>query len=277
MGARKKVERPLRFRGTPVSLTGVVPDRTDPEVDVEVGYRPVGSKDEVEVAVSYDPDPRIVRLSLPARVAPGTYQGVLRLGDDERPVELEVEAAPALRVVPEQLRFEVHPGDLVGADLTLLNVGNVPVRLRTTQVFGSFMEGGVERALHQAYISSPEKEGRSRVDVLTDNLARAHPDLIRMKIREGSGDVEPGEMRELAVTLEIPADVQRGKMYRGNWEVANLVFPVTYTVLDDGKEEPEGDDGTVAVRDDDTATVEKPAKKATSKTTRKTTSKKKKS
>lgn len=242
MAGRKKGAAPLRFRGIPASMTGVVPDRKDPAQGARVAWVPPGSKKPVEAVVSVDPDPRILRVTLPDDVDPGTYDATLYLGDDEeREVALEVEASPRLRVVPEQLRLEAHPGDMVGADLVLLNTGNVPVRLRKTQAFGVFMEGGVERALHLGYIDRLEGE-RKRVDVIADNLARAHPGLVKMKIQEGAGEVASGELRELAVTFDVPGGVEAGRTYRGNWELANLVFPVTIRVVgDEGDEEPDVD------------------------------------
>lgn len=244
MAGRKKGSRPLRFRGVPASMTGVVPDREDPGQEVRVSYLPPDSKEPVEALVSVDSDPRILRVTLPDHVGPGTYDGTLVLGEEERAVELEVEAAPGLRVVPEQLRIQAHPGEMVGADLVLLNTGNVSVRVRKTQAFGVFMAGGVERALHLGYIDRLEGE-RKRVDVIADNLARAHPGLVKMKIQEGAGEVAAGGLQELAVTFDVPAGVEPGRTYRGNWELANLVYPVTIAVLgddgDNGADEPDVD------------------------------------
>ncbi len=240
MAAKSRTTKPLRFRGVPASLTGVVPDRDDAEQEVRVSYRPSGSKEARDVMVLGDSDPRIVRLTLPDDVEPGTYEGTVMLGDEERDARLEVEAAPGLRVVPEQLRVQAHPGDLVGADLTLINTGNVPVQVRRTQVFGVFMEGGVERALHLGYVDK-QKGDRRRVDVIADNLAQAHPGLVKMKISRGYGKVGAGELRELEVTLDIPSSVKAGRTYRGNWELANLVYPVTITVSAKAEEEPDED------------------------------------
>ena len=260
---------PIRFRGVPASLTAVVAGGVDPLSDpvlVLKGYPKKGGSTEVPVQV--DLDPRILRMSLPADVAPGAYEAVLRVasangappevekpkgsgtarkaeakakasikagdpegeaGETELPARVEVDAAPALRVIPEQLRLRAHPGDLVGTDLTLLNQGNVPVDLRRVQPFGVFLAGGLERALRRAYVDKLSK-GERRVDVIADNLAEAHGGLVKMKLQKGSGTLAPGEMRSLEVTLEIPAGLAPGSTYAGNWELAGLVYPVTLTV-----------------------------------------------
>lgn len=240
MASGTKDAPPLRFRGIPQSLTGVVPDRDDGDLDVGVSFRRPGADEPEEVAVSYDPDPRVLRLSLPSDVGPGTYAGTLRMGTGERAVELEVEAAPGLRVIPEQLRIGARPGQTVDVELVLLNHGNVPVEVRRTQAIGIFMQGGVERALHRAYVEKLEK-GQRRVDVLAETLAEAHAGLVKMRLRKGYGSVAPGELRQLAASLDVPAGAAAGRTYGGNWELANLVYPVTITVLDDGDGEEPGE------------------------------------
>ncbi len=241
---------PIRLRGTPASLTGVIPEGAGDVRDLVISATAQGATmagEPPEASVSSDADPRIVRVSLPPELGPGTYEAVVTIDGEERRVELQVEPSPRLRAIPEQLRIQAHPGDLVGADLTLLNQGNVPVQVRRVQAFGIFMEGGLERALRRAYVHRLE-EGQRRVDVLADTLADAHGGLVKMKIQEGAGDLPPGAIREIAVTLELPADLQRGYTYGGNWELAGLVYPVTIVVGDGqdgtGDDEDEDDNGT---------------------------------
>ena len=258
---------PIRFRGVPASLTAVVAEGLDPVSDPVLllkGYPEKGSTTEVPVQV--DLDPRILRMTLPADAAPGAYEAVLRVASGngsppeaenpkgkagtraktkaaaqdsdraatdsagtDRPARVEVDAAPALRVIPEQLRLRAHPGDQVATDLTLLNQGNVPVDLRRVQPFGIFLAGGLERALRRAYVDKLSK-GERRVDVIADNLAEAHGGLVKMKLQNGYGALAPGELRSLEVMLELPAGLAAGSTYAGNWELAGLVYPVTVTV-----------------------------------------------
>jgi hypothetical protein len=218
-------------------MAAVVPTPPDVASDMILSIDVGGSKrPATEVAVQTDFDPRILRLSLPADVAPGAYRGTLRVDDQERPAVVEVDPAPLLHVVPEQLRIQAHPGDLVGADLTLLNQGNVPVALRDVQAIGIFMSGGVERALRRAYVQKMA-DGQRRMDVIADSLADAHGGLVRMKIEEGAGDIGPGEVRELSVVLHLPSDMERGAMYGGNWELPGLVYPISIQVAGEPVEE----------------------------------------
>jgi hypothetical protein len=223
-------ESPIRFRGIPSALAAVVTNAPEAAEEMTVSVSVAGPKaPPTDFAVQTDFDPRILRVMLPANVAPGAYKGSLRSGEAERPVVVEVDPAPLLHVVPEQLRLQAHPGDLVGADLTMLNQGNVPVALRNVQAIGIFMSGGVERALRRAYVQKLA-DGQRRMDVIADSLADAHGGLLKMKIEKGAGEIEPGEVRELHVVLHIPSDIERGALYGGNWELPGLVYPITLQV-----------------------------------------------
>ena len=221
---------PIRFRGVPASLTGVIADRDDTSGAISVTMRGFPTKGaSLELSAYADADPRIVRVSMPSSVAPGTYEGTLTIDGDERAIELEVEPSPQLRVVPEQLRIEAQPGDVVRTSLTMLNSGNVAVNVRRVQAFGIFMEGGVERALRLAYVRTLETNER-RVDIIADNLAAAHGGLVRMTITHGAGSVEPEAVEPIEAELKIPTELDAGSVYGGNWELPGLVYPVRITI-----------------------------------------------
>jgi len=236
----KPSEGPIRFRGVPASLTAVVPGGVDPLADYVVTFRP-GKGDPLEVPVQADLDPRVLRMTLPSPVEAGDHEGTIEGGGRSERVRVEVDPAPALRVFPEQLRIRAHPGDLVGTDLTLINTGNVPLKLRRVQPFGIFREGGLERALRRAYVEKVEGD-RRRVDVIADNLADAHGGLVKMRIRKGSGSVPPEGMRQLELDIEIPRGLARGSVYSGNWELPGLVFPVTLTIAESDESPSDSDE-----------------------------------
>jgi hypothetical protein len=221
---------PIRFRGTPAALAAVVADEVDRKAPMVLGVvLRKGDREPVEVMVQTDFDPRILRVSLPAELPPGRYEAVLQANGSRRPARLEVDAAPRLRVIPEQLRLDAHPGDLVGVDLTVLNQGNVPVTIRRVQAVGIFMEGGIERALRSAYVQKLGK-GQRRMDAIADSLAAAHGGLLRIKLERGAGEIAPGEIRELNLIVHVPTGLEAGALYGGTWEVPGLVYPVNVQV-----------------------------------------------
>jgi hypothetical protein len=229
-GATNKDADAIHFRGIPTSLAGIIADGASQTGDMMIAMRGYPAKDSsLDVHVLTDVDPRIIRVMLPADVAPGSYDGTLTDGTRERAVVLDVEPAPHLRVVPEQMRIEAKPGDTVKRTVTVINGGNVPVNLRRVQAFGVFMAGGVERALRRGYVHTLSADER-RVDIIANHLADAHGGLVKMTLTSGSGSIAPGAMQSLDLEVKIPTGLAAGSVYGGNWEPPGTVYPVTITV-----------------------------------------------
>jgi hypothetical protein len=240
--ATSPAAHPIRFRGTPAALAAVVVDELARQSPMVLRLK-LGKPERapLEVMVQTDFDPRILRASLPADVPPGAYGGVLQSNGTAREVQVEVDSAPRLHVVPEQLRIQAHPGDMVGADLTILNQGNVPVQIRAVQAVGIFQSGGIERALRRAYVLKLAR-GERRMDAIADGLAEAHGGLVRMKVDQGSGEIAPGEIRELHLILHVPRELEAGALYSGTWELPGLVYPVNVQVAGEEAPPDEGED-----------------------------------
>lgn len=239
--ARGRVSK-VRFRGTPFGLSAVLdtPSRTTEPLPVHVAV-PESQGGPIDTVAYVGDDARIARLTLPRTTPPGRYDGTLSVDGEERAMEVEVDAEADVRVFPEQLILYAHPGDLVGVDLTVLNLGNVPVEIRRVHAFGVFMEGGVERAIRKAYVAKLGKSQR-RVDVLADTLAASHGGLVKLKITKGAGEVAPDGACDLEATLEIPGGVRPGSTYSGNWEIHNLVYPVKIVVGEQGEPDEREDE-----------------------------------
>jgi hypothetical protein len=230
----------VRFRGTPASLSAFATG-IDQEQTLSVSFT-VGTSakkaEVIEATVQTDFDPRILYLELPQHVPPGAYDGKLTVDGRDRPARVEVDPAPLLRVVPEQLRMEAQAGDMVGVDLTILNQGNTTLDLRRVNAVGIFMSGGIERALRRAYVTKLRKDQR-RVDVIADSLAEAHGGLLKIRIEKGGGNLGPGEVRELRLVLYVPSELAPASEYSGNWEMPGLVYPIIIQVGGEAVPAPE--------------------------------------
>jgi hypothetical protein len=220
----------VQFCGIPSSVTGVLPGATEPANEIVLTVRGIrGAKDAAEFSVQSDFDPRVLRLMLPPDVAPGSYAGELSVDGRAWPARVDVEAAPHLRVFPEQLRIAAGAGETVTRSLTILNAGNVTIALRTVHAIGVMLAGGIERALRRAYVSRPT-DGQRRIDILADALAEAHGGLVKLSIVDGAGELPAGELRTIDVSMRIPEKLAAGADYTGNWELAGLVYPVTIQI-----------------------------------------------
>ena len=232
---------PLRFRGTPGNLSAPASD--DPELPRRLGLRVAVDRSERWKGSEGELAARAVRigsdltwqLSLPPRTPPGTYEAVLELGDEERPVVIEVEEEIELQASPDQLTIAGAPGQHIDRTIAIANAGNVRVEIRKAYAFGVFASGGLERALHRAYTEDPP-EGERRIDHLAEMLREEHGGIIRVGIAEGSGPLEPGESTDVEMSFHLPPDLKPGRSYTGTLPIFDLRYYVRIHVNE--REEP---------------------------------------
>jgi hypothetical protein len=167
----------------------------------------------------------LMRVDLPRDTPPGTYEGSVQVGDEERRIVVDVEPEVFLRLFPETLSLTVEPGADVEVTLTLVNIGNAPADIRGASMFGVFEVGGAERAIASSFIGTVPK-GERRLDRFADAVADSHGGMIRVKVLGGSGEIAPGDIKELRLRLSIPDRIERGRTYSGLWALFNLGYPV---------------------------------------------------
>lgn len=224
-----KQNEPILFRGMPYALTAVLAERV-PSAGAQVcSLSGIGAQGRLEASAFPDVDPRILRLTLPPQTSAGTYEGTLELAGRARSAKFQIDPLVELRLFPEQSRFSVVPGGEVTGRWHVLNNGNVTVDLPEVIPFGIFLQGGVERALRQAYVATP-KEGQRRVDLLADSLAEAHGGLVKAKLTKGGGPLASGELRPLEATFHLPAKLMPGRTYTGNFELPGLSHAIGFDV-----------------------------------------------
>ncbi|MGH7504392.1 MAG: hypothetical protein ACRELX_02020 [Longimicrobiales bacterium] len=231
---------PLRFRGMPGSLSAAVREGEPVARRVPIRFSKKAAAallvgERVARASRLEGD-LVLQLTLPPRTPPGTYEAVIDVGGRERPVVIEVEPEIELQIVPDQLTLRAAPGEHATVDLTFANTGNVAVEIRRAYAFGIFAAGGLERALHRTYVDE-RAEGERRVDYLFDRLAEEHGGLVRIAIEEGSGELKPGDTREVRATFRLPERLARGRTYTGTWPLHDVRYYIRL-VVPEGKETP---------------------------------------
>lgn len=239
----EEIRQLIRFRGPPADLTAALVEPVEGVTDlpVTVEFEKKGAEELEAIAVT-EAEGHVLRLALPERTAPGSYTGAVALNGEEQAVRLEVEPAPDVRVVPESLRIAAEPGSRTSVDVSILNLGNVPVSVRGTQAVGLFLEGGVERALHRAYVDKMKEDAR-RVDVFAEALSDSHGGLVRMSLEGGGVDIAPGGCRRVTMAVKIPSGIEVGRVYTGSWTLEDATLPVRIVVPGEEVEAtPEEDD-----------------------------------
>jgi hypothetical protein len=223
---------PLTFRGPPHRLSSLVPLPDAAPSRVEVEGRLEGTEiDRLAVRPLRRDGLPVGRatLRLPKSTPPGTYRGSVAIAGREVPVVAEVEPRPRIEAVPSPVSLEVEPGGEATVEVTLLNLGNVPMELPAASTFCVFDGSGLDHAFWLALGSDPP-EGKERIDVLLDDLARSHGGLVEVRVRAESRSLAPGQSSEAQVTLRFADRLHPGRSYRGTWNAEGLRLSVRVTV-----------------------------------------------
>jgi len=238
----------LIFRGTPVSLAAIAPPAAEARGERSMARNAVaraafaapGEGGRVlQVSASAAGDREVLRTFVPRATAPGRYEGSVTVDGVERTAIFEVEPEPFLRIVPDRLQLAAAAGEQLTRRLTILNLGNVAVEVRGAYAFGLFDVGGVERAVART-IGGEAGEGRS-ADRFVGMLADEHGGMVRLRVEEGAGNVEPGEARDLTVTFHLPDRLRAGHTYWGTWPIEYLRYYVrVQTTRGEAREESTG-------------------------------------
>ena len=61
----------------------------------------------------------------------------------------------------------------------------------------------------------------------------------RVTLAAGTGNVGPGEARELELTIHLPDALRAGRVYEGAWTLANVNYMIRVEALDGTSNEEE--------------------------------------
>jgi hypothetical protein len=164
-----------------------------------------------------------IRFELPGTTAPGTYEGDVQVDDTTYSLVAEVEPRTYLLISPSRLTLEATAGTEVGAEVTLVNAGNVSCEIGKAYTFRLFDNDSFDRGLGAA-LRSDSGTGLKRIDRLVEELAESHGGLVRVNIRDGAGTINPGERREIALELKFSDRLKDGRTYFGTWSLYNLNY-----------------------------------------------------
>lgn len=216
----------LHFRGEPVALDSFLAlSAAELGQAPKVTLKTLGPVPTPIGLVALDVGPGVSRLhlSIPRSTPPGTYDGSAEFAGRRYPVEVHIEPYAYLSVSPRQLVLIGHAGEHLRADLTLANCGNVACEIGKTHAFGLYDIDGVERGIGASFLQSAESR-TSRAEHLLEKLAAGHGGLAHAQVTKGGGSLVPGEVRQLELDVQLPADLSTGHTYSGVWPLENLRY-----------------------------------------------------
>lgn len=215
----------IRFRGSPPGADGYLPRRYQEVLGAELSARLdiPGASEPTAVRVvpraAGDAATRLhLRLSMSTPV--GTYQGTLRIGAEEHPIEVRVDGHSDLGFSPSHLTLMATPGGEETVDLTVVNRGNLAVAI-PDELSLELMDGdAIPQALKALHERPKPRDPLSR---MADRIAQ-HIVTLPVTIVEGSGVLQAGEMRELRVHVSYAKSLEAGRSYVAVWPLANQQF-----------------------------------------------------
>jgi len=232
---------PLIFRGPPRLIEGVAPVPFEEVVSADfptlkMRLRPGDAEPErltMQVMPAGASATRL-RCSLPESTPPGRYEGTVRIGDEQQYAgAIDVEAYPSLLISPRSLALRGAPGTEAVANLTAVNNGNIVCELPRVHRLGLLDVKGTGRAMGVALglaLDNKVKNSMGRVDLFAEEMARSHTGRVDLIIEEGSGTLEPGELRQLRIIVRIPVGIKKGRIYAGTWMVLKAGYHVEIQV-----------------------------------------------
>jgi hypothetical protein len=234
---RARADKPaaLVFRGPPNRLAAALPEPASRALSIPGAPAEMVSPRlearlpgvDVETVATHGPrgeGPVTLRLQIAAATPPGRYEGEVQVGQDRIPIVAEVAPRPKVRASPRPIWISAAPGSDAEASVILANVGNVACDVSGRSTIGLLADGALGRAFWRA-LTFPEREGKPRIDRFVDDLA-GEAATLRVTIPAGAGTLEPGESREVLLSVRLPADLVAGRRYAGTWEPEGLRLPV---------------------------------------------------
>lgn len=192
---------------------------------------------------SEEPLMSVMSFRLPKSTPPGIYQGRVELGEQQIPIEVEVEPRTILRFLRPALFRRIKRGARITEELVLVNRGNVTIEIPKEDRFCVFDESGVARAIYRGLVEE-DGDGEQRIDRVMDELAKSHGGLVRVTVSEGWGALAPEEVRTLKVEFHFSGRLIANRTYRGTWSVSEASLDVKVEVT----RESEGEEKTNELR-----------------------------
>lgn len=179
------------------------------------------------------------RLRLDTAIArhapPGRHKATLVIDETETPVTIEVAERRKLRFYPSAVRITGRPGDKAVAEVSVANLGNVPLDVPTGGISGLFASDGLAGAFAGAYAVDSE-DHQEIFGAFIHGLRRGYLGLMKVGF-EGeadAGQLQPGESRTLKASFVIPQSTDKNQIGAGrrfhatfNFDVGRLVARLT--------------------------------------------------
>lgn len=239
---------PIRLRGRPSELVGLMPMRREPVPraafksatvnieETEFGYLhrlsfaplvssslPVemGAHHGLSIGGALAPGAAgnvPISFSVDRTTPPGRYEAVFLLGGEERRLEIEVLPDEAIQIIPRTVAIAGPPGGVAYESVVLRNAGNIPAEIDVLGVLVLQEQEQICLSLQYALerTKGHPEEGAHRVflDALASRLGERKTDLARVRVADGPCRIAPGDSAHVRLAFHLPGNMAPGRQYR---------------------------------------------------------------
>lgn len=220
---------PYLFCGTPPVCAGSIDLINDSDERVKVKALAVVGHDDPTLALGGLDTLRIgVRLAprrrtrtrahflIDARTPPGEYSAELCCGEQRERAVVHVWAKRGVRVDPSRIRLRGVGGDELSAVAVISNEGNVAETMPHVVLLAFQEQRWTGRAMVSAVRDAGVDDGiKECLDRLLRELKATLPRPARVTLEGEASALEPGETREVTVSIKLPNELVKGREYLG--------------------------------------------------------------
>lgn len=225
--------QPLSLRGAPRSLRlfgPLPPGLSDCRIVLPGSLSNGGQTTSVRAQVLRRPQGvRDVRASLPPHTPPGEYEAQLEMNGESHPIALSIEPSIRLHATPVRAVLEAEPGNAAEQKVTLVNQGNVAIKIAATIAIDLHDERGLE----EAFASTWRQGSNDPQDLLRHfimSLRAGDGGLLKLRI-DGAAELPPGAEQTLTLTANLPEKLKPGHSYYGEAPLGPLRYPIDVKVV----------------------------------------------
>jgi len=175
-----------------------------------------------------------LHLRLPRTLPPGTYEGMVQIDAEPRPLIVEVEARKRISIFPRRVEIRAVPGGSTDLCLTLLNMGNVALEVPRAAGFGIYAKDGVDLAIGRMFRQGAEGK-TSAAERFMDALGDGYGGVVKLRVEKGWGRLEPGMSRAVELVLQVPTQAAPGRKYWGLWVLHEYNFKIELDIVSESR------------------------------------------
>ena len=199
----------LTLRSIPIQAARLR-DRDAAELSTLRAHGRLSPQEQAQVRIDYEIDPA---------TPPGIYEATLMIGGEAQAAEITIAENPELEIEPDTVTLSLAAEPQLTRDFSVTNIGNVELQLGGKFVVPVKSDCMLETALQRGIAALTAKRADKELQ-LSDVLQAVGAQLAGpMTLSWSATTIKPGESKVLAMTIELPDNLQPHAYYYADVEL----------------------------------------------------------